>query len=124
MTSENLIHIKLEYGEALQLKRDILSTEMGLLKTAKIIRIYGNSRSEELRLKLILYKKIREVKINIGKLQKILPKLKVPEILKRDEKNEFSSKPKTRKRTYSDDSLESQLQEIQNRLNELQRENI
>lgn len=119
MTNENLIHIKLEHGEALQLKRDILSTEMGLLKIAKTIKTYGNSRSEELRLKLILYKKIRETKINIGKLQKILPKLKVPEILKRKEETEFASKPKTRKRTYSDDSLESQLQEIQNRLNEL-----
>ena len=126
MTSENLIHLKLEYREALQLKRDMLSAEMNLLKTAKTIRSYGYFRLEELELKLMLYKKIREVKINIGKLQRILPKLKVPEILRREKETETSGihKLETKKRTYRSDNLESQLQEIQNRLNELQRENI
>ncbi len=124
MTSENLIHLKLENREALQLKKDLLSTEMGLLKTAKIIRNYGYFRSEELRLKLILYKKIREVKMNIGRLQKVLPKLKVPEILRKNDEATVPTKQEMRKKVYRDNSLETQLQEIQNRLNELQRDGI
>jgi DNA-binding transcriptional MerR regulator len=122
MTNENLIHIKLEYGEALQLKRDMLSTEMGLLKATKIIRNYGYFRSEDLRLKMILYQRIREVRMNIGKLQKILPKLKVPEILKKD--SMVDKKQEIKKSPHSDQGLDIQLKEIQNRLDELQKEKI
>jgi len=124
MTSENSIYLKLENREALQLKKDLLITEMGLLKIAKIIRNYGYFRSEELRLKLVLSKKMREVKMNIGKLQKVLPKLKVPEILRKGEETHHPTKPEMKKSIPIDESLETQLQEIQNRLNELQRGGI
>lgn len=124
MTSEQLIHLKLERGEALRLKRDLLSAQMGLLKTARTLRGYGYFRLEELKLKTTLYKEIKDVKFNIGKLQKILPKLKVPEILKRRERTETvkTTQPREEKETYRGDDLEIQLQEIQNRLNNLQRE--
>ena len=124
MTNEQLIHLKLERGEALRLKRDLLSTQMGLLKTARTLRSYGYFRSEELKLKTLLYKEIKDVKFNIGKLQKILPKLKVPEILKRRERIETvkTSEPGAKKKAPKGDDLEAQLQEIQNRLNNLQRE--
>lgn len=126
MTGEQLIHLKLVHGEALQLKRDLLSTQMGLLKTARTLRSYGYFRSEELKLKAILYKEIRDVKLNIGKLQKILPKPKIPEILRKKEKTEVvkTTKPGAKKEIHGEDDLEVQLQEIQNRLNQLQRENI
>jgi len=126
MAGEQLIHLKLEQREALRLKRDLLSAQAGLLKTAKTLRNYGYYRSEELKLKAILYKEIRDVKLNIGKLQKILPKLKVPEILRKEEKTETvkTSEPGAKKRTYQGDNLEEQLQEIQNRLRQLQSENI
>lgn len=124
MTGEQLIHLRLEHGEALQLKKDLLSVQVNLLKTARTLRGYGYFRSEELKLKAILYKEIRDVKLNIGKLQKILPKLKIPEILKREEKTETvkTTRPEAEKETYRGDDLEAQLQEIQNRLNQLQRE--
>jgi len=124
MTSENSIYLKLENREALQLKKDLLSTEMGLLKIAKTIRNYGYFRSGEINLKLMLYKKMREVKMNIGKLQKVLPKLKVPEILRKEKETPVPAKSEMKKRISTDDSLEIQLQEIRNRLNELQREGI
>ncbi|MBA7597718.1 hypothetical protein ES703_04724 [subsurface metagenome] len=119
MIKENLIHIKLGYGEALQTKRDILSSQIGLLRIAKTIRGYGFYRSNELELKLILYKKIKELKMNLGKLQKTLPKLKIPEIIKKErwEKTE----PKSKKIKPPERNIEEQLQEIQKRLNELQR---
>ena len=126
MTGEQLIHLKLNHEEALRLKKDLLSAQMGLLKTAQTLRSYGYFRSEELKLKAILYKEIRDVKLNIGKLQKILPKLKVPEILRREEKTETvkTIKPEEKKKTHKGDDLEAQLQEIQSRLNQLQRETI
>ena len=126
MAGEQLIHLKLEHGEAIRLKRDLLSTQMGLLKTARTLRGYGYFRSEELKLKILLYKEIKDVKFNIGKLQKILPKLKIPEILRREEKTSTvkDTKPLEKKEPDRGDDIEGQLQEIQNRLNRLQRENI
>lgn len=119
MIKENLIHIKLEYGEALQTKRDILSSQITLLRIAKTIRGYGFYRSNELELKLILYKEIKELKMNLGKLQKTLPKLKIPDIIKKEgqEKKEHTVK----KTKPPERNIEEQLQEIQRRLNELQR---
>jgi len=118
MNKENLIHIKLEYKEALQTKRDILSSQITLLRIAKTIRGYCTYRSGELELKLILYKKMKELKMNLRELQRTLPKPKIPDILKKEgwEKTEQPKKIKSPER-----NIEEQLQEIQERLNELQR---
>ena len=122
MIKENLIHIKLGYGEALQTKRDILSSQIGLLRIAKTIRGYGFYRSNELELKLILYKKIKELKMNLGKLQKTLPKPKIPDILKKE--GQEKTEPKSKKIKSPERNIEEQLQEIQKRLNELQRREV
>lgn len=119
MTKENLIHVRLGYGEAFQAKRDILSSEMALLRIAKTIRGYGFYRSQELELKLILYKEIKELKMILGQLQKTLPKQKIPGILQ----EEFGEKTETKSKKIkpAERGLEEQLQEIQRRLNDLQR---
>jgi hypothetical protein len=119
MTNENLIHVRLGYTEAFQAKRDILSSEMALLRIAKTIRGYGFYRSQELELKSILYKEIKELKIALGKLQKTLPKPKIPEILKEEFGEE--PEPKAKKTKPIERGLEEQLQEIQRRLSDLQR---
>jgi len=118
MIKENSIHVKLGYGEALQTKRDVLSSQINLLRIAKAIRGYGVYRSGELELKLILYKKLKELKMNLGKLQKILPKPEIPDRLKKEEQEKTEPKPKRIKPLEK--SIEEQLQEIQRRLNELQ----
>jgi len=122
MTKENLIHIKLGYREALQTKRDILSSQMSLLRIAKTIKGYGVYRSQKLELKLILYKKIKELKMNLGKLQKILPKPKIPDILKKEGQEKIE--PISKKIEPPERSLEEQLQEIEKRLNELQQRGV
>jgi hypothetical protein len=122
MIKENLIHIKLGYGEALQTKRDILSSQITLLRIAKAIRGYGIYRSGELELKLVLYKKIKELKMNLGKLQKTLPKLKIPDILRKE--GQEKTEPKSKKIKPPERDIEEQLQEIQKRLNELQRREV
>jgi len=116
--TENLIHVKLEYDEALQSKKDVLSSELGLLQIVKAIKKHRLLRSDELKTKEKLYGKIKELKTNIGKLQQILPKLKVPAILKEHEETEKEDEFQIEKRAH-DDSLEAQLQEIQERLREI-----
>ncbi len=120
---ENLIHIKFEYWDALKTKKDILSSEMSLLKIMKSIKKYRSLRSEELNSKLELHKKLKEMIINIKKLQKILPEVEMPKILKKDKEDEkiedIEKKVKITKEY--DEDLESQLQEIQEKLRNLSR---
>jgi hypothetical protein len=120
MKNENLIHVKLEHKEALQSKKDILSSEMNLLRILQIIKKYHWLRSEELQLKLKFNKKIKEMVANIKKLQKILPELQIPSILKKEyngiktEKVEMEIE-ETGDSPY-DKNLEQQLLEIQEKL--------
>ena len=125
MSSENVIHIRLDYMEALKAKRGILYSELGSLKVAKKIAKYREIRMEELRLKARLYGKMKEVKTKIRKLQSLLPILKIPKIIKRKELIEKSQE--TESMPYGkggEGDIESQLREIQRRLTELQRQNI
>jgi len=124
MTKESVIHIKFDNAEAVTAKRDILTSQMNLLRIAKIIKGYSFYRLKELELKIVLSRKMKELKTNITKLQKVLPALKVPEILKKEktEEKEDEYKAAKTKKTY-DRSLEDQLQEIQKRLNKLQSRN-
>ena len=114
MKNENLIHVKFEYEEALQSKKEVLSSEMTLLKIAKIIKEYRFLRLEELKLKLKLHRRMKETITNMRKLQTILPTL---EILKKDE--DIKKVDKIKKTQY--DGLEYQLQEIQDKLKSLSR---
>ncbi|MFH1503437.1 MAG: hypothetical protein ABIE36_02160 [Candidatus Diapherotrites archaeon] len=57
MKIENLLHVKLEYEEGVQSKKDILSSERDLIKLIKIMRRYHLLRKEELNNKLRIYKK-------------------------------------------------------------------
>ena len=125
MSSENVIHIRLDYMEALKAKRGILYSELGSLKVAKKIARYREIRMEELRLKARLYGKMKEVKTKIRKLQSLLPILKIPKIIKRKELIEKNQE--TESGSYgksSEGDIKSQLREIQRRLTELQRQNI
>lgn len=120
MGDETLIHVKLEYAEAVRAKRDILSFESDLLRVLRRVRSYHKLRSEELRIRLKMYRRIKELKSNVGRLQQTLPKIKIPSLLSkgREEIVEYS-KPKVIKNNPSDD-LDKQLEEIQERLRKLE----
>jgi len=122
MSSENVIHIKLSYTEALKAKRSILSLEMGSLNIARNIVRYGAIRMEELGLKSKLYEKVKEAKTDMKDLQSLLPTPKIPKIIKREELKE--KYPKEESRSYKEGDIEFQLREIQRRLTELQSQNI
>ena len=117
---KELIYVKFEYNELLEAKRDILGLEMQLLKIIKTLKQYHHLRIEELKKKEVLYKKFNQTSVKMRSLERILPKPKKPEILKHSHAGSKVEVKET-KVVASDTGLEDQLQEIQNRLTELQR---
>jgi len=125
MKEENFIHIKLDYGEALQSKKDILFSEIDLLRTLKIIKKYHEFRSKEFEIKEDYHKKLREILIDLRKVQALLPTIKIPKILSQEQITEEKiTEPKITKvlptKKYTDE-IEIQLQEIKDKLKSLER---
>lgn len=112
MKNENFIHIRLGYNETIQSKKDILFSQMNLIRILKAIKDYHILRTEELELKKEIHTKAKELNTNIRKIQSLFPKIpgvvKTPQRLKIPQKN---SKNQTK-----DTDLEKQLREIQQRL--------
>ena len=106
VTSENLLHIRLNRDELINSKKEILSTEADLIRVLQAIKKYQNLRTNELKLKIRLLKKLKETKFEIKKLEETLPKPEIPKILKGTEKEKFNINSKK-------DNLEYQLEEIQ-----------
>ena len=116
MTNENLLHIMFNCDELINSKKEILSTEADLIRVLQTLKKYQLLRANELKLKVRFLKKLKETKVEIKKLEEILPKPKIPKILKEiDNENEkFNINPKK-------DNLEFQLEEIQKKLRELEK---
>ncbi len=118
---QNLIHVKIDYEEALQSKRDILASEKDILQILKTLKRYHLLRKEELTLKLKLQVKIKELKLNLKKLSETLPKVKTSPLPKKEESKDgkaTTATPKTKEEKEEDD-LEKQLREIQDKLRSL-----
>lgn len=117
MKEQSLIHVRVDYSEAIQAKKDLLSSERDLIRLLKTMKNYNAIRGEELNTKLKLQKKMKELNINLSKLNETLPKIKIPGILKRGDLIEETI-PKIKNEKDNSD-LESQLREIQDRLRRL-----
>lgn len=115
---ENLIHLRFDYSEAKIAKRDILSSEISLLKIAQAMKNYQDLRNQELKTKEKIALKIQSAKSDLAKLHRILPKLKIPKILDPEEKSLKKNKTELKKEIeiakYG--TLEDQLRDIQKRL--------
>lgn len=124
--TESAIHIRLENPEAIQGKRDLLSSEINLLKIFQSIEHFKRLRAEELKKKRLVLKKSGEIKKNLNKLKIILPNLKIPKILK-EEVSSIKKKKKNLDFNYkipkTKSKIEEELTEIQERLNRLSRQN-
>jgi hypothetical protein len=118
---EELIHIRLDYFEARKGKTDLLSSQMNLLKIIQIINRYKKLRMKELENKKNIQTKLKQTNTNIKKLQKMLPKYKIPKILENaTEKEETTKENKKEIKIESKNTLESQVKEIQEKLKLLQ----
>jgi len=119
---KNLIHIKLEYDEALESKRDILSTKANLLRILRIIKEYQQIRLKELNKKTKLKRELSKLNLDLRKLKQLLPKLKIPEILKHEEPEfeELEEKIKEPIERKYDQAIENELEDIQDKLRSLE----
>lgn len=116
MTNENLLHIMLNRDELIDSKKEILSTEADLIRILQTLKRYQLLRTNELKLKARLLKKLKETKVEIKKLEEILPMPKIPRILK--ETGRIKEIPEAKSKR---DNLDFQLDEIQRKLKELER---
>jgi len=125
MKGEKLIHIKFEYESAVECKKDILASEIDLLKISKRVRKYRESRLIELEIKRKVESKLKSIKLDIGRLQNLLPEINIPKILKpqrkREHKKEMHEEPIIKEEIPESSSVDTELLEIQRRLNALQR---
>ena len=104
MSEGNLIHIRLDYEEAFDTKKSILSSQMYLLKLLRNIENYKFLKTEEFQYK-----------------QKILPKAKIPKSLRHGNEDPEKENFKVKSRNKS---IEGQLSEIKRKLDNLQRKNL
>lgn len=123
MKEEELIHVKLEYYEGFEGKKSVLSSQINLLRLVKIIKTYNSLRQEELSLKIKIEKKLLETSILLNKIRVTLPKIHIPEQLIKHRENkgvdEFESTIRKAKEKFDYGSIESELQEIQQKLRAL-----
>jgi len=122
------IHIRLDYGEAIFLRKEVLTSEMELIFILKAINKYAELRKQELTLKTTFYKILKKLSGNIKKMEKTLPGLEIPKILKNSQKQKeifekkLESLPEVKplsKKSKTDDALEQQLLEIQRKIQSL-----
>lgn len=109
MKNQNLIHVRLEADEALDAKKNLLSSEENLLEAIKSMKKYFMLRKEELRLKIKFSKNIKEISSSVKKIENSFPEMG---------KSPAPKKPVRlkEKETVKDKSLEAELNEIRDRL--------
>jgi len=74
------IHIKLEYNEALMLRRDVLLLEKDLLESMKSIKNYESLRMEEFTIKAKMKKDIEALEKAMDSLESDLPRQELEEV--------------------------------------------
>lgn len=121
--NEDIMHVRLEHDEAIKSKRNLLLIEMGTLKAIQGIRNYKHLRTQELKEKTRLIKKLKDTLADLRKMHRILPKIKINKINEskkplnqKETKKEKQQRKKEQKYTLT---LEQELQEIQRKLKSL-----
>ncbi|VVB83988.1 Uncharacterised protein [uncultured archaeon] len=112
MAEKNSVYVKLDYGESLESKKNLLLSEASLLNLLKIIKRYNAIRLEEFKAKAKIKKALKELEGTIKEAQSFFPFFKIPERMKKENSAE-SGAAKVKK----DNDLEFQLMEIQRKLN-------
>ncbi|MCA9487348.1 MAG: hypothetical protein KC516_00090 [Nanoarchaeota archaeon] len=116
MDDKTLMHVKVDYREGIQGKKELLGMELAVLKMLEALKEYHSLRIEELKTKMSINTKIRKVNAQINVLKKVIPDVKVPKKYKEPSvKKIIERKEKPVKKTYST-ALERELQEIQEKL--------
>jgi len=100
------LHIKFDFGEAINSKKTILSTEINLLGSIKSMQQYKSLRKQELIKKSSLRTRLREANFIIKKLKVNLPRTR---FAKEEQQEVIIERSKTK-------NLELELKEIRDKL--------
>jgi len=108
---QNPIYAKVEYENAISARREILSAEIDLLNSIRIIQKYGKLREEELLLKIKLKRLLRDIKDNLRNIIASTPKTERIEKEMKEKREEKKKKGKP--------SIEDELRQIREELRSL-----
>ena len=113
---ESPIYSKIDYDHAHSAKRDVLNGQMEMLNMVRTIEEYKLLRKQELLLKLKLKNDLKKTKENISNFIEKSPKTEVinEAIAKNKEKS------KTKKESKGLANVESELEEIQEKLKRME----
>ncbi|MFA7707505.1 MAG: hypothetical protein WCX73_01000 [Candidatus Pacearchaeota archaeon] len=103
-------HVRLDYAQTLSAKKELLSSEIDLIYTAKALSKYKQLRKKEFILKNQLKISLAMLKIKLNLLSSTFPVTKRPTQVKRIIKKE----------TIEEKNLSEELQDIQTKLARLQ----
>jgi hypothetical protein len=117
MENKNNLHVRLDYSESLEGKKQLLSSEMNILRLLKSIKNYIKFRRRELILKTRIRKELSSLRININNLLQQFPKKIGDEEIRIKKRTGRKTKTEQEKKHMED--IESQLQDIQSKLNGL-----
>ncbi len=117
MENKNNLHVRLDFEESLQGKRQVLSSQMNSLRLLKSMKKYKKLRRRELILKGKLKQGLKSLKVDINKILEQFPKKVGEEKIKIKKKT--GRKTKTEQEKKHMENIESQLQDIQSKLNNL-----
>jgi len=126
--NDNLMHIRVDYEGAKTSKKDLLMTEISVIKTVQTLHAYKLLKLEEYEARSRLQAKVKEARLTLLNLQRVLPKVKIPDTFTEEifhegahEENKEKTKTITRPRIIKthEDPLEAQLREIQEKLSKL-----
>lgn len=105
-------HVKFNYEEALEAKKELLSAELGLIELAKRIKNFKTLRKRELSAKDKLKTALKNIKVKIKLIHSTFPPEEVP-------KTKQEIKEKKIKRQH-EQNIKDELQEIEEKLASLQ----
>ncbi len=120
---EKLIHLKIDYLDSLETKKDVLTLQKDLIGLAGQIERFNSVRISEINSKIKLGIAMRKTVDSLKKLKGILPDPKVPKILIKENAEKPAKKEKKldmkMQKIRDERDIESQLRDIQNKLGSL-----
>ncbi len=120
MAKETIMHVHFAREEALQDKKDILELQLYTLRILRKLKKYHELRMLELKIKSKINTRFKKINTDVSKLKKIMPIFEIPKrFKKKSEKIIINVKEKSEKKAPKD-KLERELQEIQDKLKEIE----
>lgn len=114
MEQKTPVYLRIEYGESIESKKDVLNSELLIINLIQSAKRYNAIRLEELKIKTEIYRAIKQLDSLMKETKASFPFFKIPETRKKTE-TEKRNIPKAKE----DVSLEAELKSIREKLNSI-----